>query len=44
MNFLPMGEGTERLAERLSVLAENLKFLKRGVSHLDEVVFSLRRD
>lgn len=30
--------------ERLSVLAENPKFLKRGVSQLDEVVFSLRRD
>lgn len=29
--------------ERLDVLAENPKFLKRGVSHLDEVVFTLRR-
>lgn len=29
--------------ERLDVLAENPKFLKRGVSHLDEVVFALRR-
>lgn len=30
--------------ERLDVLADNPKFLKRGVSHLDEVVFALRRD
>ncbi|QRY78485.1 thiopurine S-methyltransferase [Pseudomonas sp. PDNC002] len=30
-------------AERLDVLAENPKFLKRGVSHLDEVVFTLSR-
>lgn len=29
--------------ERLDVLAENPKFLKRGVSRLDEVVFQLRR-
>ncbi|MCP8467286.1 thiopurine S-methyltransferase [Pseudomonas sp. ZM23] len=29
--------------ERLDVLAENPKFLKRGVSRLDEVVFRLRR-
>ncbi|MDN6859166.1 thiopurine S-methyltransferase [Pseudomonas sp. CAN2814] len=29
--------------ERLDVLADNPKFLKRGVSHLDEVVFTLRR-
>ncbi|OWP52187.1 thiopurine S-methyltransferase [Pseudomonas nitroreducens] len=29
--------------ERLDVLAESPKFLKRGVSHLDEVVFTLRR-
>lgn len=29
--------------ERLDVLAENPKFLNRGVSHLDEVVFALRR-
>lgn len=29
--------------ERLDVLAENPKFLKRGVGHLDEVVFALRR-
>lgn len=29
--------------ERLDVLAENPKFLQRGVSHLDEVVFTLRR-
>ncbi|WP_440466601.1 thiopurine S-methyltransferase [Pseudomonas sp. YH-1] len=29
--------------ERLDVLAENPKFLKRGVSHLDEVAFTLRR-
>ncbi|WP_447750660.1 thiopurine S-methyltransferase [Pseudomonas nicosulfuronedens] len=29
--------------ERLDVLAENPKFLKRGVSHLHEVVFALRR-
>lgn len=29
--------------ERLDVLAESPKFLKRGVGHLDEVVFTLRR-
>ncbi|MFR0688079.1 thiopurine S-methyltransferase [Enterobacterales bacterium AE_CKDN230030158-1A_HGKHYDSX7] len=29
--------------ERLDVLAENPKFLKRGVGRLDEVVFALRR-
>ncbi|AGI24994.1 thiopurine S-methyltransferase [Pseudomonas sp. ATCC 13867] len=29
--------------DRLDVLAENPKFLKRGVSRLDEVVFDLRR-
>ncbi|MDF3866676.1 thiopurine S-methyltransferase [Pseudomonas denitrificans (nom. rej.)] len=29
--------------ERLDVLADNPKFLKCGVSHLDEVVFALRR-